>query len=1251
MITRQMPNGEVKQYADGTTEAEILADFEAMELTMREENKGLLADTSAPLRKNWLYDSIVVAPYEGVRKGLNSVSDLAEGIGDTLGDKFNVGGWKYGNNAENGIVEYVNYEDAKKDKNVHGLINPFSGYVGVKDASNIKGFYYDPSDPNNDNHTSTIPGNLVEGISQFMVGFKGIDKLFKLGKVADATTKLGKFGQITTKSAIADFTIFDENSGRLTDLLENYAPETVDTYLSYLKSDPTDTFWEGRLKNAIEGGGIGASADVLFRLARVLKNGITGKADAVQVKKDLEVINKYEETLETINSKVDQNTTLSEKMKMMNDLADAVNSGKQFKSVDTLTEAKKTQIIVDATSNGLKKNFEKWKKGELSSEEAFNIPETFINLKSYKDGLSFEGLKTFKTMFDTVHKFNKKLDKRITDEAVKRKAINEYGGDINRVFQTFSKLADNIDDTNALIFAHEVAYTSLMNAFPSFVRNYKSGIKGYTKKDMDLMFFMLENMGNNSKIVKSASGRNLRIYQVTKEEFANSKLVEEQILLAKDSYKNYGGGEKGFERFLDQVAIADNPTALRKILQLTFVNRTWNVLNEYWINALLSSPKTQMVNTMSNGIVMGLRPIEDIIGNKISQLISSGDHIKVQKFKEQYEEGVATLSGLTQFLGDATKYMRQAFKNGEQVLQKGDIEAGKLDTANKKSIRSDRTDGLGKTINTAGNIIRIPSKFLNAGDEWFKQINYRSKLRAISITEGKRLNLKGKKLQEFSDEYFKTQGFDESGTKGIHEEALKYAEENTFQNELVGITKRFQDMILANPFMKQFFPFVKTPFNIAKQIVDRTPVAGLTYNRRHILGTSGDPRLIAKARGQLAMGTVVLSSAYMLASQGIISNRTNYQGDGKTLDIFKDGEMVRQKKTDTNFKPYSIKFSNGYQLSFGQLDPIGAMFGIMADYVMLYDDMTEAERERMGLDMHTGLLNADDLSATQKFSAGASAMKGALQRNALSKTYLKSMTDIIEAFQSEDSYAMDRWISQKAGSFVPNIYKKFVNDPYIRDAIGLLDEVRNRTGMGNPSSPRYNSIGEPHMDKDNFAHRLVKNGLDIFGTTKMKSNVLTDEIMRLGKGLPNEKPVINNIDYKKFIKKEGGMTVSAWDRYNQILSITKNGSNRTLRQELEFMIKSDYYKTLSDPQKMGAGLTSGVDMTSKWGQLRIIQERFKTLAEREMKLQMTGFKSVDDERMTLDIASNNMDSNKITIKQPRLNNTKIKLKPIMIFAE
>ena len=108
---------------------------------------------------------------------------------------------------------------------------------------------------------------------------------------------------------------------------------------------------------------------------------------------------------------------------------------------------------------------------------------------------------------------------------------------------------------------------------------------------------------------------------------------------------------------------------------------------------------------------------------------------------------------------------------------------------------------------------------------------------------------------------------------------------------------------------------------------------------------------------------------------------------------------------------------------------------------------------------------------------------------------------------------------------------------------------------------------------------------------------------------------------------------------------------RTLRQELEHMIKSEFYKTLSEPQKMGAGLEANTDMTSKWGKLRIIQERFKLMAEKEMLLQMKNFKSIEDERMTLDVASKNMNSNKITIKQPRLNDKKIKLKPIMLFAD
>ena len=48
MISRQMPDGTIKKYEEGTSEAIMLADFEAMEIKMREENKRLLAHVSAP---------------------------------------------------------------------------------------------------------------------------------------------------------------------------------------------------------------------------------------------------------------------------------------------------------------------------------------------------------------------------------------------------------------------------------------------------------------------------------------------------------------------------------------------------------------------------------------------------------------------------------------------------------------------------------------------------------------------------------------------------------------------------------------------------------------------------------------------------------------------------------------------------------------------------------------------------------------------------------------------------------------------------------------------------------------------------------------------------------------------------------------------------------------------------------------------------------------------------------------------------
>ena len=45
----------------------------------------------------------------------------------------------------------------------------------------------------------------------------------------------------------------------------------------YLASDPDDTFWEGRFKNAIEGVALGGVAEGIFRTARYINKEMQKK--------------------------------------------------------------------------------------------------------------------------------------------------------------------------------------------------------------------------------------------------------------------------------------------------------------------------------------------------------------------------------------------------------------------------------------------------------------------------------------------------------------------------------------------------------------------------------------------------------------------------------------------------------------------------------------------------------------------------------------------------------------------------------------------------------------------------------------------------------------------------------------------------------------------------------------------------------------------------------------------------------------
>ena len=196
-------------------------------------------------------------------------------------------------------------------------------------------------------------------------------------------------------------------------------------------------------------------------------------------------------------------------------------------------------------------------------------------------------------------------------------------------------------------------------------------------------------------------------------------------------------------------------------------------------------------------------------------------------------------------MGDAFTVAKHSLKTGENYLD----DVTKLDMDYKKAIK-------GKFgLDTAGEVVRTPSRFLGAEDEFFKQMNYRAKMyaSAMQIARGIYKAGKYKNAKEMAEdvENIFNKGFDENGVmvngvntgRGLDDYALDYAQINTFTKSLDDKIKfydhktnkyskearskygaKVQDFVNDAPILRQFIPFIRTPVNIMREVWKRTPL-------------------------------------------------------------------------------------------------------------------------------------------------------------------------------------------------------------------------------------------------------------------------------------------------------------------------------------------------------------------------------------------------------------------------------------------
>ena len=1182
IIKKTAPNGQIIEFDTNEFNEEEIQQY--LELPKFKEEVPQTNQQEEPRTRNLVTD-IGLSAIDGVRDGVQASIGLVEQFGDTLGEKTGFYGVGFGNG--DGKFQFsdlkpnlISYKEAQ-DK---GLID---------DKLTLPDFDKDPE---------TVAGGITKGVTQFLTGWFSGGRLLKGAK---AVTGTGQLAKSVARGSIADFQAFDQDSGRLADMVNDFAPELENPIIDYLESDENDTWYEARFKNALEGAGLGGALEGVFRGFRWYKNKKAEANGLPHNKKQLVEDEKFLQENPNLEIKRTETVEPVRKANVSDEFADTYTAN--LKSLEDGVYNSFKTLQDENLKNGIKsKDFDELL-DDMNISTQFNVKQ-LIDLD--KDGLISEiaFAKTFKNLVNS-----KKII--VSDEMVERQARKLYEGQPNVLESDIADLVKNLKNAPETVVA--------MNAYRSFLNGASKRLAKLGQSDprakelFKKTVFKKLNFVNRSK--EFISAQTARTQRLQAKSFG-TQINKEQDELIKE-FEQYGGD---FDEFMRKFSLTGDAN-VTKILDYAGKSKTWDIANEIWINALLSNPKTHLINMTSNLFNMFIRPLEKTVGSYTGYL---GNSNKAKLLREEGKKAMSSYVAMGRYLKDAVKYSALALKKEDGIL----TSRNKLDTPRKSIQRRKIVNGveveddslIGTVINTAGKIVRAPSRLLTAEDEFFKQIQYRTHLERYAfdkaIQDGKSFDkivaydIRTKKpITEFQQAVIDNfdNGFDKFGRARI-DEVLRMAEEGTYTNELTGIMQKVANLTNQYPALKQIIPFTRTPMNLMLNVVDRTPLGFMRESYRNdFFGRNGLERM-AQARGQLATGFAFTLLANKLVAEGHV---TGSQGQVRGEKLTNSKEL-RDLKKASGIIPYSFRYYDAEEQTykyreFGRFDPFGAFFGLVVDFHTYRDQLDEETAQRAGSNLmlliaRQGGSARDYLSGGQKLGNTISAIGSSVSRNLVSKTYLKGLADFMEVMTDDDPNKWGRYAKSKVGSFVPNIYTKFVNDPFYRDTKDIFDEVKKRSGTAEVEF-KYDFRGNALRIQGDEQTRLINGVFNPFGETTEKNDPVAKEIFRLGVNLPSMKTTLRgDVDLTLFVNKKGQ---TAYNRQQELLRKIRIGG-LSLDQKLQQVINSSGYKQLSDPISIDK---NNKDIGTKAKLLRRVVKDYHTAVEELIIKEARDFTSTEDD--------------------------------------
>jgi hypothetical protein len=465
----------------------------------------------------------------------------------------------------------------------------------------------------------------------------------------------------------------------------------------------------------------------------------------------------------------------------------------------------------------------------------------------------------------------------------------------------------------------------------------------------------------------------------------------------------------------DWLALASDPEKLKN-LQVQVASGAiqkgptfWSQLREAYTNLLLAPPVTQVRNFLGNSF----SALNSTVEREIAGWFSMDQATGVVK-----GEGMAQLQGYMAGMADGAKAFGDAFK------RMGPEEISKLD------YMPHQIPG------PIGRLINIPGDALRGMDNFFKAMLKRGDIYAQALRQGVHQGLEGNALADYAARRVNVP------TQAMLNHANEFALYQTFQNDLGTIGKAAQKIGQWGPLV-YWFPFMKTPLNLAKYAWNRTPglqlMSGSLY--QDILA-GGERADMAVAR--LTLSNMMASFWFGLHRQGVIS-------DGGPID-----PTLRRAWLATN-QPYSFRGQDGTWYPLPAMEPATTSINLISDFSAIMNQMADPSAEQTA--MAIGLSGVRDIA---------------------DKTYWQSVGQVVDLIgsirsgqepgQTAKRLALSPVLSATTGGPLMQRLRN-ISDPVRREARSVVDEWMNRVpGFSRTLAPMRDGYGDPILPPAALGH-------------------------------------------------------------------------------------------------------------------------------------------------------------------------------------